>query len=841
VSPGPPKRRTRVGLLVDQLSNEYTETIFSEMVAAALEHGVDTICLVGGKLLPGDLTAFRHVVFDLATRASVDALLVLPPGGEVGTSDMVAFCRRFHSLPICGIAIPWTDYPSVLVDNETGLREGIRHLIEAHGRRRIAFIRGPELNPEAQRRYQVYRELLDEHGITFDPSLVAPGTFEYDGGIRGARLLLDEREGEFDAVVCANDSSAFGAIDELRRRRVRVPEEVAVIGFDDIRMSRHIEPALTTVRQPAREQVRRALRIVLAEVHGGACPPRQSILPAWLVVRESCGCPPYVHPSVYAKDGQADAGDLESMIRSTTEAAQRMRATGIVGAPDTNWPELLCAEFVAQLAGRATSFLGEFTRTLAVVAKVDGGVGDFHRIITVLVDLSQRHLRGDLLGRADLLLHAARVKVNGVVGRAPTRRRISVEGANRILLNTSGTLAVVTDLASLRERLAAGLAPVAIGGFYVCRYDADRGANAWSRLVVAHEPDHADRSLPAQNAGEGVAGGVRFPSEKLLPDGFLASDRAENCVVCPLDCGEGGSGYVVFQGWVGHGLVYEGLAGQIGHALGRIALLDRLVAEARAREIAEGRRLEGEMRIATQIQAGILPQDVRVEGLEVAAAMQAASEVAGDYYDVIPTERGCWIGIGDVSGHGLPAGLATLMVHSVVSGVSRRHPDGAPGELLAVVNSVFYDNVRNRMGQEQHATLTLTRYERSGRLVCAGAHEVILVCRAEDGRIDVIDTPGTWIGLVPDVRGLVPDTAFDLCPGDVMVLFTDGITEARSESGEMFGIDRLMAEVFRARGESVASIRDALVAAVERWAVSREDDMSLLVARHKGAPSAPGG
>jgi phosphoserine phosphatase RsbU/P len=819
--------------LVDQLASEYAETIVSEMAAASREHGVETVCLAGGKLFPADLTASRHVVFDLATRASVDALVLVPLGGHIATSELVAFCRRYEPLPICGIAISWAEHPSVLVDNETGFREGIRHLIDVHGLRRLAFVRGPELNSDAQLRYQVYEDVLSERGIALDPALVAPGTLEYDGGVHAVRLLLDSRKVAFDAVVCANDAMAFGAIDELKRRGVIPPGQVAVIGFDDLRVSRYIDPALTTVRQPLRAQVRRAFGVVFAALRGGA-EPQQTVLTTSLVVRESCGCQAYVHPSVYGWDARPDAeDDAESMRRFASIVVDAVREGDIFSAHDTSGLELLCTEFVAELAGDGRAFLSELTRVLAAAARDEADVGEFHRLINVLVDLSQRHLGDEALRWADALLHAARVKVNGVAGRIPMRRLFHVEDATGTLLSASRDLAAVTDLASLRERLVARLVGSSIGAFYICRYEAERGASGWSRLIVGHDRA-AEGALPVP------AQGVRFPSDELLPDGPWWSDRFTTRVVCPLDCGEGASGYVVFEGWTGHGLLYEALAGPVGSALGRIALLDRLVADTRAREIAEANRLGAEMRIASEVQAAIVPQDVRVGGLEIAAAMRPATEVAGDYYDVIPTERGCWIGIGDVSGHGLIAGLATLIMHSVVSGVSRRHPDAAPGDLFALVNFVFYESVRNRMGQEQHSTLTLLRYEQSGRVVCAGAHEVILVCRSEDGRICLIDPPGTWLGLVPDVRHLTADTDFELHVGDLMVLFTDGVTEATSPSGEMFGIDRLIAEVSRLRREPVPDIRDALLATVGQWAPFQRDDLSLVVARHHGASPAQG-
>jgi phosphoserine phosphatase RsbU/P len=820
----PPLRRVRVGLLVDELSNEYAETIVAEVIAAAAEQGVEIVCLAGGKLFPADLQRNRHAVFDFANPRTVDGVLVLPLGGHVGTGDMVAFCRRYQQLPICSIAVPWREHPCVLVDNETGLREGIRHLVRAHGHSRLAFVGGQEFNAESQLRYNVYREVLAEHGLDFDPGLIAPGDFEHDGGVRAARILLDERKATFGAVVCANDSSAIGVIEELKRHRIAVPGQVAIVGFDDLRMSRYMEPALTTVRQPVREQARLALQTVLGQLRG-AQPPAQIVLKTELVIRESCGCPSYVHPAGEKSTGSDEANGLEQMLRGTSAAARAMRATRLVGAPDTPWPEHLYSQLVAEVAGASRSFLRELEGVIRAIASTDGDVGGLHKVITVLVESSRHHLRAAALWRADRLLHAARVKINGGAGRVPIRRKDRVQDLASALWQTSRDLATVTNVASLKAALAARLASCTIAGCYICLYEGDRGPSESSRLIVAYD---AVRNIELPQEG------VIFPSGRLLPDGIFSANRVAPYVVCPLECGEGSSGYVVFEGWTGDGFVYDGLAGQIESTLGKMLLLDRLMEEAKAREAAEAERLESEVRIATEIQASILPQTVRIEGLEIAAAMRPATEVGGDYYDVVATPHGCWIGIGDVTGHGLTAGLVMLMLQGVVRGVSRRMPDAPPSEIVAVANAVVYENVRVRMGQSDHVTLTLLRYERSGRLTCAGAHEAIIVCRAEDGRIECIETPGTWLGLIPDVRSVTTDTAFELRRGDLMLLYTDGMTEARNHSGEMFGIERLAAVLTGLRHQPVDRIRDTLLVAVEQWMATQEDDLSILVARHHG-------
>ncbi len=250
-------------------------------------------------------------------------------------------------------------------------------------------------------------------------------------------------------------------------------------------------------------------------------------------------------------------------------------------------------------------------------------------------------------------------------------------------------------------------------------------------------------------------------------------------------------------------------------------------------QLAAKERLEKEMEIAMRIQTSILPRDLRVPGLEIAAVMLPASEVGGDYYDVIPVEGGCWLGIGDVAGHGLTAGLAMMMVQSVVSALAKRTPDAAPKDTLCLVNEVLYDNIRSRLTQDEHVTFSLIRYTTDGRFVFAGAHEEILVVRAKDRDIEIVETPGTWLGARPDIRGVTVESTLQLLPGDVVVLYTDGITEARNASDEVFG-EHLYGAVKAVADQPVEAIRDHVLAELAKWMVVQDDDCTLVVIRYRG-------
>jgi sigma-B regulation protein RsbU (phosphoserine phosphatase) len=251
------------------------------------------------------------------------------------------------------------------------------------------------------------------------------------------------------------------------------------------------------------------------------------------------------------------------------------------------------------------------------------------------------------------------------------------------------------------------------------------------------------------------------------------------------------------------------------------------------RELVAKERLEKEMEVAQRIQISMLPKNMLISGLEVCARMEPASEVGGDYYDVLPATDGCWLAIGDVAGHGLNAGLVMLMIQSVVSAATKSDPVAPPNRVWSVLNQVYFDNVLQRLDRREHTTLALLRYYKDGRVIMAGAHEHVLVWRKATGRVEAMATLGTWLGLVQDATAEVVDTSFLLEDGDLLVLYTDGAIEAMDKRGEQFGLERLCREIEGHADKSVAQVRDHLCLGILAWAEDRSDDVTVVVARHE--------
>ncbi|MCA9635256.1 MAG: SpoIIE family protein phosphatase, partial [Myxococcales bacterium] len=229
----------------------------------------------------------------------------------------------------------------------------------------------------------------------------------------------------------------------------------------------------------------------------------------------------------------------------------------------------------------------------------------------------------------------------------------------------------------------------------------------------------------------------------------------------------------------------------------------------------ENLRMGAELDVARRLQMMVLPATSELEAvreLDIAGFMRPADEVGGDYYDVLQGSRALKLGIGDVTGHGLESGVLMLMVQTAVRTLLASD-ELDPRRFLAIINRVICDNIA-RTSIDRTLTLSLLDYK-DGVLTLAGQHEEVVVVRAggEVERIDTMDL-GLPIGIEREISDFIDLKEIRLAVGDVVVLYTDGITEAENDAGEHYEIDRLCGAVQRARGLGADEIRDALVADV---------------------------
>jgi LacI family transcriptional regulator len=226
----------------------------------------------------------RELAFSVAGK--VDGLVVM--ARSLPDDDIAAISR---SVPVVILADSRVGggLDFVGVDNTGGSRQITEHLLAAHGHTDLAFIGGPADSPDSEERFTGFCDALRAAGHAVPGQPVAIGEFTEAGGWKAVHAMLADGRRPH-AIVCGNDEMAIGALAALRSSRLRVPGDVAVTGFDDIAATRHVRPALSTVRQPMRELGEQSIRMLLGRIADPPAEQNSVILPTEIVIRGSCGC-----------------------------------------------------------------------------------------------------------------------------------------------------------------------------------------------------------------------------------------------------------------------------------------------------------------------------------------------------------------------------------------------------------------------------------------------------------------------------------------------------------------------------------------------------------------------
>ena len=269
-----------IGIFVNNFGSLVLHEITREISHAARARGYDILLFNAERFDLPDRAGTRDMLANLC------AGLILPmPNVE---DDYLAVLEK-RQVPCVFVNFDARDMalPVVGIQNRDGARLAVEHLLSL-GHRRIAFIAGSHQTGQSAERQAAYVQALEDAGIEVDPALIVSGLFRQTGGFAATEALLALPQPP-TAIFAANDEMAFGAIDAIHSKGLRVPEDISVVGFDDIGTSSHIHPPLTTMRQPLAELSASAVGELMALIEGHGVEARKLTLPLQLIVRQSTG------------------------------------------------------------------------------------------------------------------------------------------------------------------------------------------------------------------------------------------------------------------------------------------------------------------------------------------------------------------------------------------------------------------------------------------------------------------------------------------------------------------------------------------------------------------------
>ena len=572
------------------------ETHLREALDARCRRNGHTLLLLYGAALDSPHPSGRadNAIFNVLRSGGFDGFIVAsaPLAAFSGPERVVNLMEKLRPASLCSMGLALPGIPSLVIDNRAGFEAVVDHMIREHGCRRPAFIGGPPGNPDSEERLQALRTSLQRNGLSFDPGLVARGSFRTDHA-RAAMEELLARGVSFDCVVAGNDHMAVGVIETLRKWGRRVPRDVPVTGFDDLPIARLGTPPLTTVSQSFEQLANLAVETIEAQCEGRAVPDCV-VLPTQFVCRQSCGCkddrlPPSA-PILLSTGSEARVDYLARIeaLRPRLRNTLRVR-------PDVC--TLLSNRLLDALVDVVSGHSGALRRAIGDLLEDLDSKNDSQQLLQDAITL----LRDELAVLGDLGLERAFYEGLSLIANANTstqlQQRLTVDDSYYRLLTVGGHASLALDLSSLKAALTRSLPAAGIRTIFL---SCAPTATATDLVPLVCLVDGATVE-PSESS---------FPASRLLPSQALGLEQRRTFLVFPMAIGTQLLGVAAVDNLDGIS-AFEGFRSEITLVLRSIHLHQDLIQETMLRERSVQERLATTKRMeALSVLAGGVAHDL---------------------------------------------------------------------------------------------------------------------------------------------------------------------------------------------------------------------------------------
>jgi DNA-binding LacI/PurR family transcriptional regulator/signal transduction histidine kinase/ActR/RegA family two-component response regulator len=615
--------RLTIAVLLDHLNffgRGYEGQLRDALHTAARAKGHNLICLYGGALgSPNRLEAADNTIYELAQKGTFDGVIAVAAllSSYCGAESVERLLAGYRGKPLCSVGLSFPEVPSLVLDNSGGIEQTTLHLVHEHGCRRLAFLAGTPKNPEAEDRFAGFRAVLERSGLALDPALFAHGHFLPSLGREAMDAILD-RGVPFDAVVCANDSMALGAIQALRHRGRRVPQDVAVTGFDDLTLARLANPPLTTIAQPFDMFAHLAIDSIEVQV---ANRPVQWVtnIPSQFVRRQSCGCGYRAHQE--SSDMLPMLGVVAgTLLHEQVGALQPIVAEILSSAGEDGQAAASC--LIQGLQAEASGEPEAFTLAVSSVLMEVADDSERHRSLQSAIN----RLRNELADLTDLRLERAFYDGLSMVALTnPTsqvQHRLALEESYARVISVGELASAALDLGSLRESLVRGLPAAGVRtAFLSCLLEEDP-AIAQSVACILDGEVHESKT-------------PRFSAGDILPPDIARSDRVGTFLVFPLTHEQRLLGVVAFAHLDGNH-AYLAFRNQIAAVINSIRLHQEVVRKTMLHERSMQERIATTKRMeALSVLAGGVAHDLN----NALGPLVVLPDVILDSLDLLPIDE----------------------------------------------------------------------------------------------------------------------------------------------------------------------------------------------------------
>lgn len=529
-------RQPAVALLLDTLFDNYEARVLDAIRDVFRAEGVQLVAFVSGSLnSPYHVVRQRNVLYNYISPDTFDGIVSISGciGNYVRPEDLGRFLTgRYGGLPLVSVGTEIEGIPSVYVNNATGMAELVTHLVKDHGRRRIAFITGPEGSFDARVRLDAFRRTLAEHGLDCDDRLIVTGDFLPNSAPPAVAELLDRRRVDFDALIAANDPMAAQALQTLKNRGIEVPCDVLLAGFDNVRDALSVTPSLTTVDQPTRRIGTVAAELMCALLRGESVPERTE-LPTRLVIRRSCGCmqPELAPPPTRRPLRTLPAGWSQLRRKAVRRLTGQFSLISAALNGDT-WAFELATAFIGELSGKPGRFIPVLEQQLLSSVEALGDLINWHHVVSVLADEFMPAVGGPDTPVLLRQVKAAYLVISEQIEVTEVSRREQSERLAAVMYRINHDIVTAFTLQDLQHIAATEFRRLGLEYCFISLY-SHGGESPGEELYPVTVVTGGEPPPPAA-AQAGGAPGDAFPVNQLVPGGIRRYHPQSGFIVLSL-------------------------------------------------------------------------------------------------------------------------------------------------------------------------------------------------------------------------------------------------------------------------------------------------------------------
>jgi len=825
-----------IAVLIESLDGYYQSGVWNGIKRISRERNVNVIAVVGGSLensLSDQYEPQRNILYELPNIAEIDGMIISGSlCSYISKEKIDKFIDSYENIPIVSMLPLSPKIPAVTIDNKHGMKDLIIHLIEEHNFKKFAFISGPVNNPEVKDRFTAFNGTLKAFGIEISKEDIFPGNFDKESGINAVKKIV-ERNGNkipYEVIVCIDDETAFGALETLKEYGFSVPQDVAVVGFDDTNESRYAYPPLTTVNQPLRKLGEEAL-IMLLEKLDGKDISGGVMLRTELVIRHSCGCFfDYDIPKGRVRNALvAPVATKDFLIKEDLYARslELFNNTHDASNYDVNLLKQIvyafCDDVNSQENKRFLKFLRkEFQNNVMRGSRLQ----KVSQTLRIFWYYAISHLNREAFAFADLLINRATQLRFDMLNQYEGLRQLKTQRSYSDLYELKRKFSNADNYDKILHIIAKEFPNIGLDTFFMLRYRSS-SANKFIDPKIALAVKNG-KKISLKNADA---------ISSVLPKMIL--DNAEKPFVIvtePLYFRNDiyGVFYFILNAKNEYEAnVFEILGGQVSDAIHTEQIMSRQKIE-KEREHLELSNVKHELELGSDIQRSFLPQKIcQPDGFNIEVMYEPARKVSGDFYDVHKlSDDKIAIIIADVSGKDVSSALFMALTKTLLEVLTESTFQNGDNPLNSIYATNEYISRYNQQSNGRFMFVTILfgiLNPKTGTFdyVSAG-HNPGLLISADGTPRQELKSAGPAIGLAETAKFPIQSCVIE--KGEFLFLYTDGVTDTQNSKKKFYSSKRLISKLSERK---YADSKDVITAVKDdlsnfRKSSERFDDITII-------------